>query len=76
MNEIYIKQERHTWIRSVPSAVADGCMRSNLNRARLLRTHPLPRMVLTVSKFGLRLDVGRDAWIQSALPSRVRILLG
>jgi hypothetical protein len=36
------------WIQSVPPAVAGGC--AALRRPRL-RTHPLPRVVLTSSKF-------------------------
>src|SRR6185369_14836643 len=41
----------HTWIRSVPPAVAGGCKRSVCDRPGLRRTHPLPQVVLTVSKY-------------------------
>src|ERR1041384_1730613 len=56
-----LKSSIRAWTQSVPPAVAGGCMRSKA-LPRLRRTHPLPQVVLTVSKHGSTLSTrGADA---------------
>ena len=64
------------WIQSVPPAVAGGCAALKQFGARL-RTHPLPRAVLTVSKFDLHIFAVFAPLREHVLPEEVnvRILL-
>src|ERR1041384_4923278 len=56
-----LKSSIRAWTQSVPPAVAGGCMRSKA-LPRLRRPHPLPQVVLTVSKHGSTLSTrGADA---------------